>query len=449
MKRIAGFSLDVLKNKYLDQNLIQLKNRSFVPYRVIKTIKQKPNLIYSFYNPKCTSPFYAHDALGPWIKTTDDRYIYDVGGYGMIGFGHNPQEVLNTLQKPNVMANIMTPNYQQHIFSEKISTEIGNKNKLNQTYDKYMLLNSGSEANSLAFLIANIHKHKKSCIINVFDSFHGRTETPSYVSNSIRNNYSKHLSKFKYNKIPKIVSVEQNDVIQLQKTYRKLKKKNQHIEAIILEPVMGEGNPGSMITPEFYDVAKQITKNENSLLIIDSIQAGFRCTGELSVIDYPKFISKEKPDIEVFSKAINGGQFPLSVLGLSTKAIDRFNYGLYGNSMTGNPRGLEVANTILSMMTPEVKQNIVSKGRYLKKAFQQFQEKYNFIENVTGSGLLMGIHLNKQVVDVLDAEYELRMMGLNIIHGGENALRLTPWFLITQEECDFIIDLLDEYFKKI
>ena len=40
------------------------------------------------------------------------------------------------------------------------------------------------------------------------------------------------------------------------------------------------------------------------------------------------------------------------------------------------------------------------------------------------------------------------MMGLNIIHGGENALRLTPWFLITQEECDFIIDLLDGILKK-
>ena len=225
MKRIAGFQLINLQKKYFDQNLQNLKNRSFVPYSVIKAIKQKPNLIYSFYNPKCTSPFYSFDALGPWIKTTDDRYIYDVGGYGMLGFGHNPQEILQTLQTPNVMANIMTPNHQQHIFSEKISTEIGNKNKLNQTYDKYMLLNSGSEANSLAFLIANIHKHKKSCIINVFDSFHGRTETPSYVSNSIRNNYSKHLNKFKHNKIPKVVSVEQNDVLQLQKTYRKLKKK--------------------------------------------------------------------------------------------------------------------------------------------------------------------------------------------------------------------------------
>ena len=449
MKRIAGFKFDTLKKIYLDSSLLNLKNRSVISPNISKTINDTQNLIYSFYNPKCTSPFYAHDAYGPWIKTVDNRYIYDVGGYGMLGFGHNKGEILQSLQKPNVMANIMTPNLSQHIFSEKISEEIGNKNKLNQTYDNYMLLNSGSEANSLAFLFANIHKHKKSCIINVFDSFHGRTETPSYVSNSTHHNYSKHLSKFKYNKIPKVVSVEQNNVTQLQKAYRKLKKKKIHIEAVILEPVMGEGNPGSMITPEFYDLAGQITKNENSLLIIDSIQAGFRCTGELSIVDYPNFIEKPKPDIEVFSKAINGGQFPLSVLGLSKKAKDRFNYGLYGNSMTGNPRGLEVANVIFSLMTPEVKRNIVCKGKYLKGEFLKLQEKYSFIEDVTGSGLLIGIHLDKSVIDVLDAEYELRMMGLNIIHGGYNALRLTPWFLISKEECDLIVYLLDKYFKKI
>ena len=208
MQRIAGFQINNLKKIYKDDFLLKLKDRSCVSSNIVKRINRTPNLIYSFYNPKCTSPFYAYDALGPWIKTTADRYIYDVGGYGMLGFGHNSPKILDTLQKPNVMANIMTPNYAQHIFSEKISSEIGNKNKLNQTYDNYMLLNSGSEANSLAFLLANIHKHKKSCIINVFDSFHGRTETPSYVSNSILENYSNHLSKFKHNKIPKVVSIK-------------------------------------------------------------------------------------------------------------------------------------------------------------------------------------------------------------------------------------------------
>ena len=49
-----------------------------------------------------------------------------------------------------------------------------------------MLLNSGSEANSLAFLISNTHSYKNSCIINVQNSFHGRTETPSAVSHSFK-----------------------------------------------------------------------------------------------------------------------------------------------------------------------------------------------------------------------------------------------------------------------
>ena len=67
----------------------------------------------------------------------------------MLSFGHNHPKLLSALSKPQVMANIMTPNYKQNIFSEKISNHTGNKNK--RTYENYMLLNSGSEANSLGF----------------------------------------------------------------------------------------------------------------------------------------------------------------------------------------------------------------------------------------------------------------------------------------------------------
>ena len=65
---------------------------------------------------------------------------------------------------------------------------------------------------------------------------------------------------------------------------------------------MGEGNPGSIIKPNFYNLCRQMTSKRDSLLIIDSVQAGFRCTGELSIIDYPYFENKALPDIETFSK---------------------------------------------------------------------------------------------------------------------------------------------------
>lgn len=48
-----------------------------------------------------------------------------------------------------------------------------------------------------------------------------------------------------------------------------------------MEPVMGEGNPGVAITREFYDEARRLVDHYRSLLLVDSIQAGFRGTGAL------------------------------------------------------------------------------------------------------------------------------------------------------------------------
>ena len=56
-----------------------------------------------------------------------------------------------------------------------------------------------------------------------------------------------------------------------------------------MEPVMGEGNPGQAITPEFYARARELTEAHGALLLVDSIQAGLRTHGVLSICDYPGF----------------------------------------------------------------------------------------------------------------------------------------------------------------
>ena len=102
---------------------------------------------------------------------------------------------------------------------------------------------------------------------------------------------------------------------------------NKFVEAVVMEPVMGEGNPGVMVNPRFYKKARDLTREYDSLLFIDSVQAGFRCTGHLSITDYFGFCKYDAPDLETFSKAINGGQYPLSVLALSERASSLFKPG--------------------------------------------------------------------------------------------------------------------------
>merc|ERR1719223_2288200 len=104
-----------------------------------------------------------------------------------------------------------------------------------------------------------------------------------------------------------------------------------------MEPVMGEGNPGVGVEREFYDATRALCDKYRSLLLVDSIQAGFRTNGVMSMMDYPDYQDAAAPDFETFSKAINGGQYPLSLLMMGPRVPEIYVKGLYGNTMTSNP----------------------------------------------------------------------------------------------------------------
>ena len=78
----------------------------------------------NFYRPEGVNPFVALAAAGPWIVTLKGAVVYDCGGYGMLGFGHAPAAVLDAMNKPHVMANVMTPSLSQHEFIERLQQEM-------------------------------------------------------------------------------------------------------------------------------------------------------------------------------------------------------------------------------------------------------------------------------------------------------------------------------------
>src|SRR5688500_8343349 len=67
----------------------------------------------NFYPDDGVNPYVALAARGPWLVTLKGAVLYDTGGYGMLGFGHAPQPVLDAMARPQVMANIMTANLSQ------------------------------------------------------------------------------------------------------------------------------------------------------------------------------------------------------------------------------------------------------------------------------------------------------------------------------------------------
>ena len=406
----------------------------------------------NFYTDDAISPFVALTGSGPWIVTLKGAVLHDSGGYGMMGFGHAPEAVLNVLARKHVMANVMTPNISQKNFTNSLRKEIGHT-KGSCPFEKFLCLNSGSEAVSVASRISDINAKlmtdpggryagKKIRILSLKGSFHGRTDRPGQFSDSTRLNYSKHLATFRDR--DRLITVEPNDAQQLRQVYNWAESNQVFIEAFFFEPVMGEGNPGFAINREFYDTAMELTRKHGSMLLVDSIQAGLRAHGVLSIIDYPGFETAQAPDMETYSKALNAGQFPMSVLAMTGPAAKLYRKGVYGNTMTTNPRALDVACAVLELMTPELRQNIRQRGEEFLTRLRTLQKELgDRITGVQGTGLLFstGLDSKRYLSCGADSTEEyMRMKGINVIHGGKNSLRYTPHFNITSEEIDLLID---------
>jgi acetylornithine/succinyldiaminopimelate/putrescine aminotransferase len=407
----------------------------------------------NFYKEDAVNPYVAVAAAGPWVITLKGAVIYDCGGYGMLGLGHAPEAVLQAMNQPHVMANIMTGSVSQADFIKCLRREIGQNRKGGTPYSSFLCLNSGSEAMSIASRIADINtrvltdpgaRYEGRAVrgLTLRGSFHGRTDRPARFSHSSSKQYKKHLASHRDREY--LLTVEPNDIAALDAVYSAADSDNIFIEAFFMEPVMGEGNPGMAIDPDFYARARELTRQHESMLVVDSIQAGLRAHGVLSIVDYPGYTDLDEPDMESYSKALNAGQYPLSVLALSQKAAATYRQGLYGNTMTTNPRALDVAIAVLESFDDKLRANIRERGEQLIAGLDALASELDgAITSTQGTGLLVSCALadRYKIYGADSTEDYLRKQGLGVIHGGEHSLRYTPIFDISSKEVDLIMAL--------
>ncbi|HRQ65748.1 MAG TPA: aminotransferase class III-fold pyridoxal phosphate-dependent enzyme [Xanthomonadaceae bacterium] len=405
----------------------------------------------NFYADDAINPYIALSARGPWIVTLKGAVLHDSGGYGMLGLGHAPKAVLEAMNGTQVMANIMTPSISHIRLDRALRREIGQR-RGGCPYSRFLCLNSGSESVTLAGRIADVnvklhtdpggrHAGKPVRRIAVKGAFHGRTEHPALYSDSTRKTYRQHLAGAR--RLDDLIVVEPYDTALLRQAFADAEANGWFIEAVFLEPVMGEGDPGKALSPEFYLAARELTDAHGSLLLIDSIQAGLRAHGVLSIVDYPGFERLPAPDMETYSKALNAGQFPLSVLAVGERAAGLYRKGIYGNTMTSNPRAMDVAVAVLDSLTPELRANIVQRGSELLDRLRALAEELKGpITKVQGTGLLVSCELapDYKCYGSGSTEEFMRTEGIGVIHGGANSLRFTPPFDIGSDEVALIVN---------
>lgn len=405
----------------------------------------------NFYGATARSPYVPLAACGPWIVTLHGAVLHDSGGYGMLGLGHAPAAIAAVLAKPWVMANVMTPSLSQQRFATLMKQEIGHTVGA-CPYDRFICLNSGSESVTMAARITDLHAYRQTQpgarhaghtirYLSLAGGFHGRTDPAARISGSTLATYQRTLASFRDR--DQLTLVEPNDCAALAQAFADAEADGIFYEGFFIEPVMGEGEPGLALTPEFYNLARELTTAHGALLVCDSIQAGFRATGYLSIVDYPGFADCAAPDLETFSKALNAGQYPLSVLALSEEAANLYVTGVYGNTMTTCPRGLEVGCAVLEAMTDDLRENIQARGAQLADELTNLADEFgDGVRGVLGTGLMVNVELDPErfpVNGVGGLEEDLRRRGIHMIHGGHNGLRFTPHFAITAAEVSLIV----------
>lgn len=417
--------------------------------------------LLNFYAADTINPYVALAARGPWIVTAHGAVVHDNGGYGMLGLGHGPDAVINAMSGPYVMANVMTPSFSHRRFTDRLRKEVGQRRGF-CPFERFVCLNSGSEAMTVATRVSDINARRMTGpggaregatikLLSLQGSFHGRTDRPAQASHSTLAKYREHLATF-YGR-DNLLVCPPNDVAALEKAFADAEKAGVFIESVLMEPVMGEGNPGEAITRAFYDAARRLTRAHGSLLIVDSIQAGLRGTGYLSIVDYPGFEDCEAPDMESWSKALNAGQYPLSVLGLDERAASLYVRGVYGNTMTTAPRALEVGCAVLDQITPALRDNIRARGAELVERLKALQQEFpDVITHVQGTGLLVSAAIDPEKIAVVGfdgLETWCRTHGLGVIHGGKNALRFTPHFSIGSDEVELIVKVVRQGLRAV
>jgi acetylornithine/succinyldiaminopimelate/putrescine aminotransferase len=442
----------------VDSALVRYESLSDIEKEMLKT-PEKELLVslqsgfLNFYSLDSISSYVPLAAKGPWIVTAYGAVVYDTGGYGMLGHGHNPSFVSELLSREQVMANIMTASFEQARFSGRLRQEIGRRRSGGCPFAKFICMNSGSEAMSVATRISDLHagsltasgQPKEGAVMKIAalkGAFHGRTGRPARVSGS---SFKAYRSLASFRDYDGTLFIEPNNIEDLERVFGEAEANNHFVEFFALEPVMGEGDPGLAITPEFYQRARELTKKHKCVLIVDSIQAGLRTTGNLSIVDYPGFEDLEAPDIESYSKAINAGQFPVSVLAISEWLSAIYQPGVYGNTMTANPRALELTRAVLDLVDDRLRENIRQKGLEFISGLKRLQKEFpKKILKVQGTGLLVSAELSPELKTVGKGSVEdnMRREGVNVIHGGVNSLRFTPWFHIDSKELELILDVL-------
>lgn len=423
-----------------------------------KLLSKRKSYISNNFSISYNKPIQFLEAKGQYFYDDKGRQYLDcVNNISQVGHCH--PKIHEALINQNLLLNTNT----RYIY--KIMNDYSENllSKFPKKLDTIFYVCTGSEANDLAYRIAQQYTKSKDVLV-MDNAYHGHT-------NSLID-LSPYKFKGKGGKGQKshVHILEMPDGIrgkwlysdkQWVKKYidhskeliERINLKNKKLSCFFIESILGCG--GQIILPKNYlkEVFRIVRKNK-ALCIVDEVQTGFGRVGN----NFWGFEEHEIiPDIVTLGKPMGNGH-PIAAVITTREIANVFNNGMeYFNSFGGNPVSCAVGNAVLKVIENEqLQKNSLEVGSYFLNSLNFIKKNHpNLISEVRGRGLFIGIDFIKNSKNEPNEKLafliinKLRNRGILLSADGpyHNVIKIKPPLPFTKENSDFVSHELDQILK--
>jgi predicted acetylornithine/succinylornithine family transaminase len=352
------------------------------------------------------------------------EYLDFAAGIAVCNLGHSHPKVIAAVSEQ-----LGKLTHVSNLYYTEPQTRLAKMLVDNSFADKVFFCNSGAEANEAAIKLARKYAHEnmgpdKFELITMKESFHGRTMATITATGQ---------EKFQFGFTPLLEGFTYVPFNDLQALESAISGKTC---GIMLEAIQGEG--GVKIPDDNYLAGvREICDRHGLLLIIDEVQTGMGRTGKLFAYEY----SGIKPDIITLAKALANG-IPAGAMLATNKIAGAFVPGNHASTFGGNPFAMAAAIAVMKIMLQEgILEHCLEVGDYFLSQLKKLQQKHAIIRDVRGKGLMIAAELDIEAGDIIN---NCIKKGLFIISAGSKTLRFVPPLIITNQDVDFAINVLDE-----
>ncbi len=349
------------------------------------------------------------------------EYLDLFPGWGVSGIGYCHPKVVKAIQEQAKKIIHMPNNYYNEL-QGKLAKKISEKS----FPGKCFFCNSGAEANEAALKLARKYGSTKNKFefITMEKSFHGRTYGAMTATGQPKyhKDFKPLLPGFKY--------VPFGDFDSLKSAV------TNSVCAVIVEPIQGEGGV-NVASKEYFQKMRKLCSDNDVLLILDEVQTGIGRTGEYFGYQAYGIV----PDVMTLAKVLGGG-FPIGAIIARQEIADTLVAGTHASTFGGSPLACAAALAVFEAIDEEnLLQNSRSMGAYFVERLEQLKNKFNFIKEVRGLGLMLGMEL-----DIAGSKIVAKCIenGLIINCTAGNVIRFLPALNVTKEEIDEGIEILEK-----